>query len=277
MLQQKKVECLQLQWPLVRAAAGTYLTDLQDLAILAGGPCAPVAIPKAPINTEALEETNGKRGSSFTRHFCVVCKIHIHIHVTYLNSQVLTTQPGRKDKSLVPASMGLLQERVEQTRGKQLQRPTFTKEDYDELCKNSRLSLPPFLRIPIAAFAGFSIGMSLGLSYGSKMAGLRFRAEHAHKLPNTTAGWYMYHKSKNYHLAFGGIKEGIKTGMRMSVLTAAMFCAENLFDVYRGSKDLFNTVGASLAVAGGFSLLSTFGPLALSWSYDTTYAMHPSV
>lgn len=162
--------------------------------------------------------------------------------------------------------MGFLQERVEQTRGKQLQRPTFTKEDYDELCKNSRLSLPSFLRIPIAALAGFSIGMSLGLSYGSKMAGLRFRAEHAHKLPNTTAGWYMYHKSKNYHLAFGGIKEGLKTGMRMSVLTAAMFCAENLFDVYRGSKDLFNTVGASLAVAGGFSLLSTLlpPPLALS-------------
>ena len=165
--------------------------------------------------------------------------------------------------------MGPLQERVEQARGKQLQqRPTFTKEDYDELCKTSRLSLPPFLRIPIAAFAGFSLGMSLGLSYGSKMAGLRFRAEHAHKLPDTTAGWYMYHKSKNYHLAFGGIKEGIKTGARMGVLTAAIFCAENLFDVYRGSKDLFNTVGASLAVAGGFSLLSTF--LALSLSYDTT-------
>ncbi|KAK8099853.1 hypothetical protein PG999_010227 [Apiospora kogelbergensis] len=155
--------------------------------------------------------------------------------------------------------MGPLQERVEQARGKQLQqRPTFTKEDYDELCKTSRLSLPPFLRIPIAAFAGFSLGMSLGLSYGSKMAGLRFRAEHAHKLPDTTAGWYMYHKSKNYHLAFGGIKEGIKTGARMGVLTAAIFCAENLFDVYRGSKDLLNTVGASLAVAGGFSLLNRF-------------------
>lgn len=101
-------------------------------------------------------------------------------------------------------------------------------------------------------------GMSLGLAHGSKMAGLRFRAEHAHRLPTTTTGWYLYHKSKNYHLAFGGLKEGFKVGARLSVLSTAMFCAENLFDVYRGTKDLFSTVMASLAVAGGFSFWSMF-------------------
>lgn len=154
--------------------------------------------------------------------------------------------------------MGLLEDRItEVTHNNQaLGRPVLTREGYDEMCRNSRLSMPSFVRIPGAAVAGFSIGMSLGLSMGSKMAGLRFRAEHAHKLPTTTAGWYLYHKSKNYHLAFGGLKEGLRTGARLSVLTTAMFCAENLFDVYRGSKDMFNTVGASLAVAGGFSLIS---------------------
>jgi hypothetical protein len=96
----------------------------------------------------------------------------------------------------------------------------------------------------------------MGLAYGSKMAGLKFRAEHAHRLPTNTTGWYLYHKSKNYHLAFGGLKSGLKTGVRLSVLTVAMFCGENLFDVYRGSKDMFNTVAASLAVSGGFSLIS---------------------
>ncbi|KAI4865499.1 hypothetical protein F4820DRAFT_295818 [Hypoxylon rubiginosum] len=135
---------------------------------------------------------------------------------------------------------------------------TPTREEYTQLWKESRLSIPPLIRIPAAAITAFSVGMTLGLAHGSKMAGLRFRAEHAHRLPTTTTGWYLYHKSKNYHLAYGGLKEGVKVGARLSVLSTAMFCAENLFDVYRGTKDLFSTVMASLAVAGGFSFWNRF-------------------
>ncbi|KAH8681825.1 hypothetical protein BX600DRAFT_31758 [Xylariales sp. PMI_506] len=140
-------------------------------------------------------------------------------------------------------------------------RPKPTREEYDRLWKESRLSLPPMVRIPGAAAAAFGIGMSLGLAHGSNMAGLRFRAEHAHKLPTTTTGWYLYHKSKNYHLAFGGLKEGLKAGTKLSLMTVAMFSTENLFDVYRGTKDMFNTIAASLAVAGGFSILNRFSAL----------------
>jgi hypothetical protein len=135
-------------------------------------------------------------------------------------------------------------------------RVRLTREEYEKLWRESRLSLPPMVRIPGAALAAFGIGLALGLAHGSQMAGLRFRAEHAHKLPTTTTGWYLYHKSKNYHLMFGGLKEGFRNGARLSLITSAMFCAENLFDVYRGSKDMFNTIAASLAVAGGFSLIS---------------------
>ncbi|KAI5923947.1 hypothetical protein F4810DRAFT_710039 [Camillea tinctor] len=134
----------------------------------------------------------------------------------------------------------------------------LTREQYTQLWKDSRLSIPPLVRIPAAAATAFGVGMTLGLAHGSKMAGLRFRAEHAHKLPTTTTGWYLYHKSKNYHLALGGLKEGIKVGARLSFLSTTMFCAENLFDVYRGTKDLVSTVMASLAVAGGFSLWNRF-------------------
>ncbi|TGJ84331.1 hypothetical protein E0Z10_g4424 [Xylaria hypoxylon] len=137
---------------------------------------------------------------------------------------------------------------------------TLTREEYTQLWKDSRLSIPPLMRIPAAATTAFGIGMTLGLAHGSQMAGLRFRAEHAHRLPTTTTGWYLYHKSKNYHLAFGGLKEGVKVGARLGVLSTAMFCAENLFDVYRGSQDLVSTVMASLAVAGGFSLWNRFSP-----------------
>ncbi|KAI8622949.1 hypothetical protein F5Y19DRAFT_29327 [Xylariaceae sp. FL1651] len=135
---------------------------------------------------------------------------------------------------------------------------TLSREEYTQLWKDSRLSIPPLIRIPAAAATAFGIGMTLGLAHGSKMAGLRFRAEHAHRLPTTTTGWYLYHKSKNYHLAFGGLKEGFKVGARLGILSTAMFCAENLFDVYRGSKDFVSTVMASLAVAGGFSLWNRF-------------------
>jgi len=139
----------------------------------------------------------------------------------------------------------------------QRSRAALTREEYDQLWKDSRLSIPPLVRIPAAAATAFTLGMTLGLAHGSKMAGLRFRAEHAHRLPTTTTGWYLYHKSKNYHLAYGGLKEGIKVGARLSVLSTAMFCTENLLDVYRGgNKDFINTVMASLAVAGGFSLWS---------------------
>lgn len=143
---------------------------------------------------------------------------------------------------------------------------TPTREEYTQLWKESRLSIPPLIRIPAAAITAFSVGMTLGLAHGSKMAGLRFRAEHAHRLPTTTTGWYLYHKSKNYHLAYGGLKEGVKVGARLSVLSTAMFCAENLFDVYRGTKDLFSTVMASLAVAGGFSFWSMFIQYAIMFT-----------
>ncbi|KAH9894699.1 hypothetical protein F4778DRAFT_287380 [Xylariomycetidae sp. FL2044] len=132
------------------------------------------------------------------------------------------------------------------------------RQQYREQWKGSRLSIPPLVRIPAAAVTAFGIGMSLGLAHGSQMAGLRFRAEHAHRLPTSTTGWYLYHKSKNYNLALGGLKEGVKVGARLGFLSTAMFCAENLFDVYRGTQDFLNTVMASLAIAGGFSLWNRF-------------------
>ena len=100
--------------------------------------------------------------------------------------------------------------------------------------------------------------MGLGLAHGSKTAGLRFRAEHAHKLPQTTTGWFLYHKSKNYHVAYGGIREGLRMGAKVSLWATAMFVVENMFDHYRGSVDAANTVLACVATAGGLSLWSTF-------------------
>lgn len=130
------------------------------------------------------------------------------------------------------------------------------REEYRVLKENSRFSLPWGQRLPIAASLSFVAGMALGLSHGSQTTGLRFRAENAHRLPTTPTGWYLYHKSKNYNMALGGVKEGFKMGAKVSFWTAAFFSVEEIFDRYRGTKDFINTVIASLSVAGGFSLWS---------------------
>lgn len=132
--------------------------------------------------------------------------------------------------------------------------------DYQErrrlALENSRLSMMAPTRIMLASALSFGVGTALGMTQGSKMSGLRFRAEHAHKLPTTPTGWFMYHKSKNYNMARGAVKEGLKVGIKVSFWATAMFVIENLYDESRGSKDFVNTVLASLTVAGGFSLWS---------------------
>lgn len=132
----------------------------------------------------------------------------------------------------------------------------WREEQIRQLKIDSRFSLPFGMRLPLATSLSFLVGMGLGLSHGSQTAGLRFRAENAHRLPSTPTGWYLYHKSKNYHMAFGGVKEGIKMGAKVSFWTAGFFSIEEIFDRYRGTKDFVNTVVASLTVAGGFSLWS---------------------
>jgi hypothetical protein len=135
-------------------------------------------------------------------------------------------------------------------------RKPMTEEELAEAYRNSRLSLPAALRIPLATGMSFILGWSLGTAQGSKMAGLRFRAEHAHKLPDSTTGWYMYHRSKNYHVATAGLVEGMKMGMRVSFWTTTMLGIEHMFDTYRGTADVLNTLTSCVTVAGGFSLWS---------------------
>ena len=135
-------------------------------------------------------------------------------------------------------------------------RVVWSEEQIRQLRAESRMGLPFELRLPLSTSLSFLIGLGLGVSHGSRTAGLRFRAENAHRLPQTPTGWYLYHKSKNYHMAFGGVKEGFKMGAKVSFWTAGFFSIEEIFDRYRGTKDFINTTIASLTVAGGFSLWS---------------------
>ncbi len=119
-----------------------------------------------------------------------------------------------------------------------------------------RLSIPTGARIVAAGASAFTAGMALGLAHGGKMAELRFRAEHAHRMPTSTTGWYLYHKSKNYHRAQGGLREGFRLGSRLGLWTMVAFGLEKAVDHTRGRADFVSTVLASLAATGGFSLWS---------------------
>ena len=127
-----------------------------------------------------------------------------------------------------------------------------------------RLSMFPSQRILAATTIGFTAGGLSGLFQGSNMAGLRFRAENAHRLPSTATGWYLYHKSKNYHIMLGGIKKGFKEGMRIGSMVGFFILSEDAVDRLRAwyargemkRKDVGSTVVAALGTSAVFSLWS---------------------
>jgi hypothetical protein len=74
-----------------------------------------------------------------------------------------------------------------------------------EAIKGERRVSPVVLPVVCA-----SVGMALGFYRGGRMASLRFLAENAHRAPKTFKGWYLYNKTKNYRMMYGGLKDGVK-------------------------------------------------------------------
>jgi hypothetical protein len=121
-----------------------------------------------------------------------------------------------------------------------------------------RLSVATPTRLMLGTISSALVGFSLGATQGGQMAQLRFRAEHAHKMPDTTTGWYFYHKSKNYHAMQGGIREGFRMGFKTGFWSLLALSLESTVDRYRGASDMFSTTIATLTVAGAFSLWRKF-------------------
>ena len=128
---------------------------------------------------------------------------------------------------------------------------------------NERLSIPVVLRVPILLTSSFFIGFGLGAAKGGPIAGYRYRAENAHRLPTTQTGWYLYHKSKNYHSIIGGVKEGVKMGGVLVAWPALFLVTEETIDQWRGrifargdedvakgQRDFASTVVAAMSTPG---------------------------
>ena len=123
---------------------------------------------------------------------------------------------------------------------------------------DSRLSIPFLPRFPVTIIFGLCSGFVLGAVKGGSRASYRYRAENAHRLPTSETGWYLYHKSKNYHCIFGGVKEGLRFGGRLSGWAALFVGIEEVIDQLRGGgddrqRDAAGTVCAGMAAAGIYS------------------------
>ncbi|KAJ5212278.1 uncharacterized protein N7498_003924 [Penicillium cinerascens] len=120
-----------------------------------------------------------------------------------------------------------------------------------------RLGIDVEKRIPYATMSAFTSGAVLGYYHGSKKAGLRFRAENAHRFPTTSAGWFQYHKTKNYISVVGGVKDAIKMGSKLGAGALAFCLFEETVDYARHEeRDFLSTVTAGLSFSGIYSLLA---------------------
>lgn len=145
--------------------------------------------------------------------------------------------------------------------------------------QDDRLSIALSDRISLSLVLGGISGFLLGSMKGSQDAGFCFRAENAHRLPTSQKGWYFYHKSKNYNMALGGVKEGGKQAIKFSFWAGLYFVLEEAFDrgrayvareivEYRdrrivstreeigllaGQRDAISSTFAGMGTAGGFS------------------------
>jgi len=108
-----------------------------------------------------------------------------------------------------------------------------------------------------ASSLAFACGGILGLSHGSQMASLRFRAENSHRLPTSQRGWYLYHKTKNYYVMRDAGKEAFRMGGKLGAWVGLFVLTEEAVDRLRWRhEDFASSTVAGLSVAGAFSLWS---------------------
>jgi hypothetical protein len=131
---------------------------------------------------------------------------------------------------------------------------------------SERLSIPFIIRLPFMSLLAFSTGLFLGAVDASQMAGLVFRAENAHRLPSPTdrAGWYMYHRSKSYHMMKAGLREGILKGFGLAFTVGFFVTTEEAMDQFANEwfnarrADAVGTIIAGGATAGVWSAWSKY-------------------
>ncbi|KZT19286.1 hypothetical protein NEOLEDRAFT_1183530 [Neolentinus lepideus HHB14362 ss-1] len=112
------------------------------------------------------------------------------------------------------------------------------------------VNIPP--KLYTVPFVSFVLGTMIGVQRGSRMASMRFLAENVHRPPRTVRGWYFYHKTKNYKVLWGALKEGGRVGSRLGLITLGWMGTEEGLRRAGGLAEEGREVGAALVTAAGF-------------------------
>src|SRR5947207_2046511 len=78
---------------------------------------------------------------------------------------------------------------------------------------HNRLSRPGPARIVFYFTNSLGIFWVIGFLRTRRLAAHQFLAENSHRLPTSDAGWYLYHRAKNYRVLWQGFKGGLKYGL----------------------------------------------------------------
>jgi hypothetical protein len=145
-------------------------------------------------------------------------------------------------------------------------RPRYSQET--EVDHHNRLSRPGPARIVFYFTNSLGIFWVIGFLRARRLAAHQFLAENSHRLPTSDAGWYLYHRAKNYRTVWNGFKGGVKYSLAGGACAFFYGYVEEAWDqgVRRGKVDAGGSFVAGTATAGVYALWKGMG-LRQSWRY----------
>jgi hypothetical protein len=121
---------------------------------------------------------------------------------------------------------------------------------------NNRLSRPGPARLVFYFTNGLAIFWALGFIRTRRLAAHQFLAENSHRLPTSDAGWYLYHRAKNYRVVWKGAKGGVKYSLAGGACAFLYGLVEEAWDqgVRNGTVDAGGSMVAGTATAGAYAM-----------------------
>lgn len=121
---------------------------------------------------------------------------------------------------------------------------------------HNRLSRPGPARMMFYVSNGVGMFWVIGFLRTRRLAAHQFLAENSHRLPTSDAGWYLYHRAKNYQVVWRGFKGGLRYAAIGGACAFLYGFIEEVWDqgVRKGQVDPGGSTVAGAATAGTFAI-----------------------
>lgn len=121
---------------------------------------------------------------------------------------------------------------------------------------SNRLSRPGPARMTFYFTNSLAAFWVIGFLRTRRLAAHQFLAENSHRLPTSDAGWYLYHRAKNYRVVWRGFKGGIQTALVGGACAFLYGFVEEAWDqgVRKGKVDAAGSMVAGGVTAGAFAI-----------------------